>query len=699
MSEKQRSLNELAGLLAMPEGLALVRKLQELGEIEERNPTASSGEPERGSDLAFRGISIWKPKQESSGWIFERPEVGPFGDHYSKRMRFGAAKKKGTFRIAFFGESVAAGYLYAPYLTPAMVLESQLERAFPDAEFEILDFSRTNESLVTLTQTAKDAAQVDPDLMIFFAGNNFPLLEITEWTPYFPSVSARQALGRQWHMGGLMAVKAEEQRILSRKVGTALDGLANWCNAQNLPAIWMIPEVNLLDWDHVQPPPWLPGEGLRRWYAILGEAESAFACGKFQDAAALAWALLDLDGGSSPVGYRILGLVHAEFGALALAREAFRYEVQAAGYAGSCFLGAPQVTTQMRALIEKVWCGNGLEVIDIAAVFQKKRPDHLPDRYYFLDYCHLTKEGMATAMGSLLASVSGYLGLGLHVPGSDEHLPEVAAEVDSLAFLGAAIHSCHRQFPAFPNRTPWRHWIEKALEVGSCAVQKVFDYAALRVRPAPPVFNEIQARNAASKAPFTPQHGWFYDHVDAPMLSMIFEILTAREPDRGSELMDALIDGLFEFSRPVDLMDPPFFLWEPLARFMPDVMPGNALPKPAFLQCPWPKTKFAVISDGMTALKITAVIRLPEVAWKGKKAVVTWLAGGRALQKTEAGARWSTHVIQLSHLERGLNCLTIQWPIPNAAIPEDIAHNLALGREGRFHPCFGEIFSLVLEKN
>jgi len=701
MTDSFKSLTELAELLAMPEGLALVRKLQETGAIgfEPERKMADEG-MQNLPDGPYRNISIWEPKQTPSGWEFQRPEPGPFGDHFSQRMRIPVEKPVGTRRIAFFGESVAAGYLYAPHLTPALVLESILKIAFPQHAIEVLDFSRTNETLDAMKRTAKAALQVDPDLMIFFAGNNFPLLELTEFTPHNPSVGVRQALGRHWRESGMLGVKDEEQRLLTRRVGGALTDLAEWLVARDLPAIWMIPEVNLLDWDHAQPPPWLPGYGLRDWYDLLAQARDAMANKAFEQVITCAWSMLELDGGSCPVAYRLLGLANHALGKLDQAREAFRYEIQASGYSGSCFLGAPQVTTQMRTLIKSVWCRYHLDVVDLAEVFQAKYPDSLPDRRLFLDYCHLTKEAMTVAMAALPLIIAKNLKFEAPLNASEAAVMEVPPQVDSLAYLGAAIHSSHRQFPIFPERTPWRFWLEKAIRNDSTATRKLCNYATLRVRPAPPVFTEIQDRELKRSAPFTPQHGWFYDYIDGPFLKTCFEILGVLDKSRAESVLEELLTWQFDRLESTDLIDPPYFLWEPLARFMPDVMPRTALPKSAHLRCPWPETRFALVADGRTDMQLNLTMRLPWVAEKDFRSWVTLHLDGGLVAQIEVGNQWQNHPVFLEgkRMKRGLNCLAITWPMPYLDSVEDMTQNLLLGRHASFHPHFGEIFSIHVEK-
>ena len=83
------------------------------------------------SPITPQPVSIWKPELNADGkLLFMRPPVQPLGDHYADQISFFAEKRSGDIRICFFGESVAAGYLYAPHITPAKVLDHQLNNQY-----------------------------------------------------------------------------------------------------------------------------------------------------------------------------------------------------------------------------------------------------------------------------------------------------------------------------------------------------------------------------------------------------------------------------------------------------------------------------------------------------------------------------------------------------------------------------------------
>jgi len=175
---------ELAARLATPEGLRTARLLQMQGLL-----SAPAGGTPALPGKGAQPISIWQPQQIDGELAFVRPDPGPFDDHYATRKVLRPKRSELPLRVAFFGESVAAGYLYAPHLTPAQVLEAQLQA---QGSFEVIDLARTNETLAGLRDTVRASLQINPDVLVLFVGNNWNLLETPEVSPYIPSIQARQ---------------------------------------------------------------------------------------------------------------------------------------------------------------------------------------------------------------------------------------------------------------------------------------------------------------------------------------------------------------------------------------------------------------------------------------------------------------------------------------------------------------------------
>jgi hypothetical protein len=185
-----------------------------------------------------------------------------------------------------------------------------------------------------------------------------------------------------------------------------------------------------------------------------------------------------------------------------------------------------------------------------------------------------------------------------------------------------------------------------------------------------------------------------------------------------------------------DLLDPPYYLWEPLERFYPDVMSFEGLPRPATLRSPWPETALCLICGGKddVTLEITARLPLPpsptpgepfrpedgnrppaaspggfedpatrsrrEPAAAQRHRTLRLFVNGSPAGTVPLRESWSRPLLRLPrHLLRpGRNRLTLHWPAP--ATPGGLALAAALARldEGiaaDLHPVFGELYSVV----
>ena len=117
-----RSLfDDLARLLATPEGLRTARLLQAAGLL--GNPPALEPRP---LPRLPEPISIWQPQEIDGETVWVRPDPQPLGDHFAATRVLRRKKAELPLRVVLFGESAAAGYLYAPHVTPAQVLERHL---------------------------------------------------------------------------------------------------------------------------------------------------------------------------------------------------------------------------------------------------------------------------------------------------------------------------------------------------------------------------------------------------------------------------------------------------------------------------------------------------------------------------------------------------------------------------------------------
>ena len=93
------------------------------------------------------------------------------------------------------------------------------------------------------------------------------------------------------------------------------------------------------------------------------------------------------------------------------AQRSCRAEIDAAPYATLAFLSAPQLTTAARELLREAARRHGFLAVDLRDVFAEHAGPGLPGRRLFLDYCHLTLEGIQVAMAAVAAEVLNLSGM------------------------------------------------------------------------------------------------------------------------------------------------------------------------------------------------------------------------------------------------------------------------------------------------
>ncbi|HSS51933.1 MAG TPA: hypothetical protein VLX28_23580, partial [Thermoanaerobaculia bacterium] len=356
-------------------------------------------------------ISVWEPREVDGERVFVRPDPLPLGDHFAAVKELRPKKAELPLRVAFFGESVAAGYLYAPHLTPARVLESQLRAAGGENNFEVIDLARTNETLGSLAETVRTSLQIQPDVLAIFVGSNWNLLETPEVSSYAPSIAARREVAAALRAEGIAGPIRLAAERLRQRAEAALEQIAFIARTVQIPVVLVLPEVNLADWETRQPPTWLPGDGTARWHGLYEDAVRSLDPGDFAAAGDAARAMLELDGGACASTWRLRVRISEGLGKPEEARRAALAEVDAANYATLAFLGAPQTTTAARELLREAARRHGFMAVDLRSVFQEHTGERLPGRRLFLDYCHLTAEGIHVAMAAVAAEVLNLSGM------------------------------------------------------------------------------------------------------------------------------------------------------------------------------------------------------------------------------------------------------------------------------------------------
>ncbi len=715
---RKRACDELAELLSTPDGLRTARLLQLSEALEPRGRR-----PEPGNDHAppddrtiedARAISIWRPRRRGDELIFERPEPQPFGDHYARHRTLVAAKQPGRLRICLFGESVAAGYLYAPHLTPAQVLDGRLRAARGGAAqdvCEVVDLARTNETLDSMAQTIERSSQLSPDFLVIFAGNNWNLLETPDASPYVPSVRSRQRFALALRRAGLGGVAERARRDLTAKVEKTFARIAELASHRATPVIVVVPEVNLADWQDRQPVAWLPGDGSRRWHLLYCEAVEHLGQGRCQAALEAAGAMIELDAGQCPTSHRLRAGALAGLGRLKQARQACEAEVESGRYATMCFLSAPRAARSVAELLRRVAARHGFVVVDLPRLFAEDAActRGLPGRRLFLDYCHLSAEGIELATSAIAGAVLERSGLRVEVATAGREMnlmTRVEPAVEALARLGAAIHGAHRLLTTGDKPAYLERWCREALAADPTVAGAMRDLLAARCAPCSAVLTAAQQRNLASPHRLLPQHGWRWHHLDVELIEAICSALEhADHPVRDQVevllLRHHAVDRKGVVPKGVDLSRAPY-LWEPLERFYPEAMATRGGTGRATVRSPWPEASFVLIAGGDSNVALELTARLPATSGVPgtRRGEITVRLDGHDVTSVPVEESWSRHHLRLSchDLQRTIHRVTLVWPALPANGDQEIEnaiHRLENGIEADLYPVFGEVFSLI----
>lgn len=351
-------------------------------------PQMNSGSAVRGTNPP-RKIGIWERKQQNGEtWYIRTKESFGF---WSNLERIGP--RDARKRILLLGESVARGICYDPFFTPAMALEQILGSVHAEP-VEVIDLARTDIGLYELASLVEDSLALSPDAIVIFAGNNwrlptgtvnFDLADIArkletagDWTPITARVHEEVRAGVQSLLSLLQRIIAEKQ----------------------IPVVFLLPEFNLLDWknEFSGQMPVANGTELLAWEDWRKQAEESLANGDIDRATALAEGMIAVDRGTLPVGYEILARCKLKLGATSAART-FCERARDASHSLPINL-SPRCYSIIQELLREKASECGIRLIDLPGMFARFLEDELPGRKLFLDYCHMTSEGIRLAMAA-----------------------------------------------------------------------------------------------------------------------------------------------------------------------------------------------------------------------------------------------------------------------------------------------------------
>ena len=419
-----------------------------------------------------------------------------------------------------------------------------------------------------------------------------------------------------------------------------------------MPVIVVVPETNLVDWheDEAWLVPALKGDGNSRWRILATEAQAAFDARDTLAAARLATQLTALDEFTSPVGPSMLARCHLHSGATAKAREQFEL---ARDTCRTLPLRLPPgcartIQEGLRASAAR----HGFHIIDLPQLMGDHLDGELPDRRLFLDYCHLTSEGVRLLVQSVANATVELLGLGEALDlWQVADVPATTREADADAHFMAAIH-CARWHQ--PGDLVLFHCNEAA-RLCPTTIERMASYLDAFGQPGPPWLRRR------------------FSHLIGERHSPTYRYFCEVSPIANENLQDeVLIDELNRIARELE----PARVWSHSHTACPsayeiDLLSSRhlavndvnsvvlALRPPAYIEAYEPASRFVVRLALAGAFRLQITYRTPFAAPDG---MISIEVNGVEASAFPACAKWASVQLPDLALSGGRNELTISWP-------------------------------------
>ncbi|HLA79214.1 MAG TPA: hypothetical protein VJU18_16680 [Vicinamibacteria bacterium] len=702
MSDHPRRLacDQLARLLATEDGLRAAR-LRQLIDFLAPKPEKPALPGPPAPPLRARSprapaptpIGPWKPEGKGDQVVWVRAEGPGLGDPWPPQPELRPKAPGGPFRIVLLGESAAAGWFYAPQMTPAGVLQEQLAQLTGPNAYEVLNLAKVDLTAGELMALATAAVQLRPDALLVYAGNNWPQRFRNQPPPGFAGSLEAAAAFRADGMRGLARL-AEEAGL--RAGEEALRRLAGAAKEVGAAVILVVPEVNLGAWERARPPVWLAGDGCRRWHTMHAEVVGLLRDGRLAETAEAAQRMIDLDQGLCPTSHRLLAQAWLGLGRHREAAQAARAEVDARAWDNTPQM--PGLTSAVQTLLRSAAREHGFRLVDLPEVFAEQAEAPLPGRRLFLDYCHLSLQGMKVSMAAVAAEV---LAMSQAPPsGAWRELlakvsdPVVPAELEARAQVMAALYGAHWASPADGGAPAIEAWIDAALATGGGARELIEGYARSRAAPVEVLLVSAEQQRVFAQPGRAEHHIWSALTLDPDALRAMARAGIGNG-DPGAALLPH--HGVEARGR-VDLLQEAHH-WRLIDQ--PKANTSATDNRLAYYPALWPVARFCLVSDASRDLHLDLVARLPSLDGPRQEEVAV-AVNGTEVARVLLSSRWTRArpLLPQAALQPGINELALCWPLPPAS------GDLALARIGErldlrigveLHPVFGEIARLRAE--
>jgi hypothetical protein len=613
---------QLAETFASDDGSLALARLQRVMLAASRVPAPAR--PDGGLRLG-----IWDPIATDDGALeFVRSE------ETQREWRYWAdidrIPRKTGRRVALVGESVARGYLFDPDVTLAKMMSASLG-------VEVLDLARTDLSAPQLPLVFDALPTLEPDAIVLFAGNN--------WNGIRFELEELELLARAIRQGGFAECRRTFLTLIRARARATLDAIA--ARLESTPLCVVVPEFNLRDW-RSEPSALVPAlADTVRW---LDASEYR----RVEE-------MIALDQGTSAESQQLAAEIALARGDLPQARRCFEAARDVA-----CGLMIPHsprcpavVQEELRAAANRY----GFLLVDLPRLFEP-----LPDRRVFLDYCHLTGEGLQRAASAIAETIAPLLEV------SATPAIEPGARESARAHLMAAVHNAHYGQP--PEIVEYHS--SRALHLDPA----LRDVAGALIE----IVCRSQEAWLSSSWPVLraePQIGRYFGSPEMLRAPRVADVVLADAVATAAKLNGRVDEILIEEAAPapLDLLTPRY-----RATTFREAIGLGLGPAPAYIRATARVSRFFVVRPRPERLHARLTLRCD--------GVVSVDINGEAAGTLAGESRWKSFELPLV-LARGRNVIELHWPAPRQNAPdlfEQAARRLERGLYPEVLVAFGELF-------
>lgn len=678
-----------AGFAATPAQTQAVRQLYLTGILAPALPPEGSRLPIGSANTADLGI--WKRESAAANAPFvRRADCRDEWFFWAQKDRI--EPKQAKWRVVLLGESVARGYFYDPQFNVAGALETILSSEMGPTEIDVVDLAKSNLTREELRVFMGLSLALQPDILVVFAGNNWrPQLAEAD-IPYVDTLLRRE---------GLPAVKS----FLDTRTRQSVSLLARQVNAflerqRTLSVIWVVPEFNLADWtDPISVPAHLPGQGDRRWRELDERIRLALREHQLVMAEELAKEMAELDGGTSSVPLRILAEQRRSAGDIAGARRYLELSRDAEGWDPS-FSYSPRVSSSIQSALREASSAARNTVVDLPKVLEQHLDQALPDRRVFLDYCHLTAEGIRVSAAAIASEVLMAL-TARKVPPSalQAKCPSPAAKVEGKASFLAAVHNAHY----YQSYDVVHYWCARAVQLWPESAELMTRFIDSQTRRSPQLacrsLMELFELDELGTSQYLLRGG-------AKRLDMVLGDAIANTLQETGSLEVADIPALRtrEHSLKTGSKELTAFYYSSAIptiskrAWMTCSLPNNGGARSLFASAYWETSKFIFFGERGRAAGLKLTYRLPAPSRVG---VIEIAVNNQLITRAPVDDHWQTISVSIMAdcVADGINEIVITWPGETGCsdeVLERMADELVARRLPRFHRVFGEIHSVLV---